>query len=103
MRNKKLLTKLPVDLENAVKFRLPKESTLDEISNTLQEVRIRTSIGRHNFHIPGNNRENQTLEAKEAPDPEELKKTKTCHNCRSPTHYADNCAKEKKEIFEREE
>ncbi|MBW0525543.1 hypothetical protein O181_065258 [Austropuccinia psidii MF-1] len=44
MRNHKLLTKLPGDLEHEVKCRCSKESTLDEISTTLQEVRIRTSI-----------------------------------------------------------
>ncbi|MBW0575470.1 hypothetical protein O181_115185 [Austropuccinia psidii MF-1] len=68
MRNHKLLTKLPGDLEHAVKCRFSKESTLDEISNTLQEVRIRTSIGRYNNHSIGDNRENPTLEAKETND-----------------------------------
>ncbi|MBW0492523.1 hypothetical protein O181_032238 [Austropuccinia psidii MF-1] len=37
MRNHKLLNKLSGDAEHAVKFRLSKESTLDEISTTLQE------------------------------------------------------------------
>ncbi|MBW0545919.1 hypothetical protein O181_085634 [Austropuccinia psidii MF-1] len=68
MRNHKLLTKLPGDLEHAVKCRCSKESTLDEISTTLQEVRIRTSIGRYNNHSTGNNRENPTLKAKESHD-----------------------------------
>ncbi|MBW0534770.1 hypothetical protein O181_074485 [Austropuccinia psidii MF-1] len=36
MRNIKLLTKLPGDLEHEVKCRCSKESTLDEISTTLQ-------------------------------------------------------------------
>ncbi|MBW0506975.1 hypothetical protein O181_046690 [Austropuccinia psidii MF-1] len=36
MRNHKLLTKLPRDLEHEVKCRCSKESTLDEISTTLQ-------------------------------------------------------------------
>ncbi|MBW0487459.1 hypothetical protein O181_027174 [Austropuccinia psidii MF-1] len=40
--------KLPGDIEHAVKCRCSKESTLDEISTTLKEVRIRTSIGRYN-------------------------------------------------------
>ncbi|MBW0476417.1 hypothetical protein O181_016132 [Austropuccinia psidii MF-1] len=65
MRNHKLLTKLPGYLEHAVKFRCSKEFTLDEISTTFQEVRIRTSIGRYNTHSTGDNRENPTLEAKE--------------------------------------
>ncbi|MBW0481744.1 hypothetical protein O181_021459 [Austropuccinia psidii MF-1] len=46
MRNHKLLTILPGDLEHAVKCRCSRKSTLDERSTTLQEVRIRTSIGR---------------------------------------------------------
>ncbi|MBW0548727.1 hypothetical protein O181_088442 [Austropuccinia psidii MF-1] len=54
MRNHKLLTKLPGDLEHAVKCTYPKESTLDEISTTLKEVRIRTSIGRDNTHSTDN-------------------------------------------------
>ncbi|MBW0527829.1 hypothetical protein O181_067544, partial [Austropuccinia psidii MF-1] len=37
MRNHKLLTKLPGDLEHAVKCRCSKESTLDEISTALKE------------------------------------------------------------------
>ncbi|MBW0588054.1 hypothetical protein O181_127769 [Austropuccinia psidii MF-1] len=70
MRNQKLLTKLPGDLEHAVKGRCSKESTLDEISNTLQEVRIRISIGRYNNHSTCDNRENPTLEAKATHDSE---------------------------------
>ncbi|MBW0554753.1 hypothetical protein O181_094468 [Austropuccinia psidii MF-1] len=63
-----MLTKLPGDLEHAVKFRCSKESTLDEISTTLQEVRVRTSIGRYNTHSTGDNREDPTLKAKETHD-----------------------------------
>ncbi|MBW0479969.1 hypothetical protein O181_019684 [Austropuccinia psidii MF-1] len=61
MRNHKLLAKQPGDLEHAVECRCAKESTLDEISTTLQEVRIRTSIGRYNTHSTGDKRENPTL------------------------------------------
>ncbi|MBW0509008.1 hypothetical protein O181_048723 [Austropuccinia psidii MF-1] len=52
MRNHKLLTKLPGDLEHAVKCICSKEPTLDEMSTTLQEVMIRTSIGFHNCESP---------------------------------------------------
>ncbi|MBW0555129.1 hypothetical protein O181_094844 [Austropuccinia psidii MF-1] len=68
MRNHKLLTKLPGDLEHAVTCRCSKESTLDEISTILQEVRIRTSIGRYNTHSNGDKRHNPTLKAKETHD-----------------------------------
>ncbi|MBW0576779.1 hypothetical protein O181_116494 [Austropuccinia psidii MF-1] len=80
MRNHKLLTKIPRDLEHAVKFRFSKEYTLDEISTMLQEVRIRTSIGRYNTHITGDKRENPTLEAKETND-SESEITTGSHNC----------------------
>ncbi|MBW0586173.1 hypothetical protein O181_125888 [Austropuccinia psidii MF-1] len=102
MRNHKLLTKLPGDLEHAVKCRCSKESTLDQISNTLQEVRIRTSIGRYNNHSTGDNRENPTLEAKETHD-SESEITTGFHNCESPNHYAENSPKDREEIFPREE
>ncbi|MBW0543521.1 hypothetical protein O181_083236 [Austropuccinia psidii MF-1] len=84
MRNHQLLTKLPGDLEHAVKCRCSKESILDEISTDLKEVRIRTYIGRYNNNSTGDNMENPTLEAKE-------------------THYADNSPKDREEIFAREE
>ncbi|MBW0566331.1 hypothetical protein O181_106046 [Austropuccinia psidii MF-1] len=79
-RNHKLLTKLPGDLEHEVKCRFSKESTLDEMSNTLQEVRIRKSIGRYNNHSTGDNRKNPTLEAKETHD-SESELTTGFHNC----------------------
>ncbi|MBW0519375.1 hypothetical protein O181_059090 [Austropuccinia psidii MF-1] len=101
MRNYKLLTKLPGDLEHAVKCRCSKEFTLDEISNTLQEVRIRTSIGRYNNHSTGNNRENPTLEAKETHDSDSEITTGFC-NRESPNHCADNFTKYREEIFARE-
>ncbi|MBW0470047.1 hypothetical protein O181_009762 [Austropuccinia psidii MF-1] len=53
MRNHKLFTKLPGDLEHAVKYRCSKDSTLVEISTNFQEVRIRTAIGRYNTHSIG--------------------------------------------------
>ncbi|MBW0581090.1 hypothetical protein O181_120805 [Austropuccinia psidii MF-1] len=102
MRNHKLLTKLPGDLEHAVKCRCSKESTLDEISNTLQEVRIRTLIGRYNNHSTGDTRANPTLEAKAAYD-SESEITTGYPNCESPNHYAENSPKDRKEIFAREE
>ncbi|MBW0547176.1 hypothetical protein O181_086891 [Austropuccinia psidii MF-1] len=102
MRNQKLLTKLPGDLEHAVKFRCSKESTLDEMSTTFQEVRIRTSIGRYNTLGNGDNRGNPTLEAKETHD-SESEITTGFHNCESHNHYADNFPKDREEISAREE
>ncbi|MBW0546089.1 hypothetical protein O181_085804 [Austropuccinia psidii MF-1] len=44
MRNHKLLTQLPGELDHAVKCRCNQDCTLDDISNTLQEIRKRTNI-----------------------------------------------------------
>ncbi|MBW0504793.1 hypothetical protein O181_044508 [Austropuccinia psidii MF-1] len=102
MRNHKLLIKLPRDLAHAVKCRCFKESTLDQISTTLQEVRIRTSIGRCNTHTTGDNRENPTLEAKET-HYSESEITTGFHNCESTNHYAENFPKDREKIFVRGE
>ncbi|MBW0588909.1 hypothetical protein O181_128624 [Austropuccinia psidii MF-1] len=102
IRNHKLLTKLPGDLEHAVKCRFSKESTLDEISTTLPEVRIRTSIGRYNTHSTGDKRENTNLETKET-HYSEFEITTGFHKCESPNHYADNSPKDMEETFSREE
>ncbi|MBW0573687.1 hypothetical protein O181_113402 [Austropuccinia psidii MF-1] len=42
MRNHKLLTQLPGELEHAVKCRCNQNCTLDDIANTLQDIRKRT-------------------------------------------------------------
>ncbi|MBW0517696.1 hypothetical protein O181_057411 [Austropuccinia psidii MF-1] len=87
MRNHKLLTQVPGELEHAVKSRCNKECTLDYISNSLQEVRSKTSIGRDDTHSTGDNWENTNLETKEAHDPEESGKPGICHNCGLPNQF----------------
>ncbi|MBW0553655.1 hypothetical protein O181_093370 [Austropuccinia psidii MF-1] len=47
MRNNKLLTQLPGELEHAVKCRCNQICTLDGIEKTLQDVRKRTRIGKY--------------------------------------------------------
>ncbi|MBW0501668.1 hypothetical protein O181_041383 [Austropuccinia psidii MF-1] len=64
MRNHKLLTQAPGDLEHAVKSRCNKDCTLDDISTTLQKVRSKTAIGRYDTHSTGDKRENPILETK---------------------------------------
>ncbi|MBW0575440.1 hypothetical protein O181_115155 [Austropuccinia psidii MF-1] len=46
MRNHKLLTQLPGELEHAVKCRCNQNCTLDEIANTIQDIRKGTNIGK---------------------------------------------------------
>ncbi|MBW0463186.1 hypothetical protein O181_002901 [Austropuccinia psidii MF-1] len=72
MRNHKLLTQIPGELEHAVKCRHNHNYTLDDIANTLQGVRKITNIV--------------------------VKKNNSCHNCGSTDHYANNCPKAKKKF-----
>ncbi|MBW0577288.1 hypothetical protein O181_117003, partial [Austropuccinia psidii MF-1] len=46
MRNHKLLTQQPGELEHAVKCRCNQNCTLDDIGNTLQDIRKETNIGK---------------------------------------------------------
>ncbi|MBW0531765.1 hypothetical protein O181_071480 [Austropuccinia psidii MF-1] len=48
MRNIKLVTQLPGELENSVKCRCNQNCTLDDIANTLQDIRKRTNIEKFN-------------------------------------------------------
>ncbi|MBW0482375.1 hypothetical protein O181_022090 [Austropuccinia psidii MF-1] len=47
MRNQKLLTQMKRELEHAIKCRCNQSCTLDDISNTLQDLRKRTIIGKY--------------------------------------------------------
>ncbi|MBW0517735.1 hypothetical protein O181_057450 [Austropuccinia psidii MF-1] len=47
MRNHKILKKVPGELNHVVKCRYNQSFTLDEIANTLQDVRKRTNIGKY--------------------------------------------------------
>ncbi|MBW0529308.1 hypothetical protein O181_069023 [Austropuccinia psidii MF-1] len=47
MRNQTLLTQIPGELEHAVKCRCNHNFTLDDIANTLQDVRKRANIGKY--------------------------------------------------------
>ncbi|MBW0512647.1 hypothetical protein O181_052362 [Austropuccinia psidii MF-1] len=79
IRNHKLLTQIPGELEHSVKCRCHQNCTLDDIANTLQDV-----------------------EFKEKPKErvaEVAKKRNSPHNCGSTDHYANNCPKEKKKVY----
>ncbi|MBW0557474.1 hypothetical protein O181_097189 [Austropuccinia psidii MF-1] len=100
MRNHKLLTQLPGELENAVKCRCNQNCTLDDIANTLQ----RTNIGKFTPYKSSGFKEKQPFrvgfkdKAKERVA-EVTKKKSSCHNCGSTDHYANNCPKEKKKVY----
>ncbi|MBW0550433.1 hypothetical protein O181_090148 [Austropuccinia psidii MF-1] len=95
---------MPGELENAVKYRCNQSCTLDEIANTLQDVKKRKNIGRYSqFKRSGFKEKNPfRVDFKEKPKErvaEVTKKKISCHNCWSTDHYANNCPKEKKKVF----
>ncbi|MBW0569893.1 hypothetical protein O181_109608 [Austropuccinia psidii MF-1] len=101
MRNHKLLTKMPGELEHAVKFRCNHNCTLDEIANTLQDVRKRTNIGKYTPHKRNGFKDKQTFRVAFKDKPRErvaevAKKKNSCHSCGSTDHYANNCPKQRK-------
>ncbi|MBW0559268.1 hypothetical protein O181_098983 [Austropuccinia psidii MF-1] len=77
MRNHKLLTQIPGELEHAVKCRCTHNCTLDEIENILQEFEEKP-------------RERGAKVAK---------KKSSFHNCGSTEHYANNFPKANKEVY----
>ncbi|MBW0536268.1 hypothetical protein O181_075983, partial [Austropuccinia psidii MF-1] len=104
MRNHKLLTQMPGELEHAVKCRCNQNFTLDEIHNTLQDVRKRTNIGKFTPYRSSNFKEKQRFRVKFKDKPKErgeevAKKKNSCQNCGSTDYYANNCPKAKKKVY----
>ncbi|MBW0575634.1 hypothetical protein O181_115349 [Austropuccinia psidii MF-1] len=65
MRNHKLLTQLPGELEHSVKCRCNQNCTLDEIANTLQDIRKWTNIGKFTPYRSSGFKGKQSLKAKQ--------------------------------------
>ncbi|MBW0499710.1 hypothetical protein O181_039425 [Austropuccinia psidii MF-1] len=82
MRNHKLLTQLPGELEHAVKCRCNQNCTLDDIANTLQDIRKRTNIGTFTPYKSIGFKEKQPF--------------------RVEYHYANNYPKAKKKVYSSE-
>ncbi|MBW0556344.1 hypothetical protein O181_096059 [Austropuccinia psidii MF-1] len=104
MRNHKPLTQLPGELEHAVKFRCNQNCTLDDIANTFQDIRKRTNIGKFTPYKSSSFKEKQPFRVEFKDKPKERveeveKKRKSCHNCGSTDHYANNCPKAKKKVY----
>ncbi|MBW0570007.1 hypothetical protein O181_109722 [Austropuccinia psidii MF-1] len=104
IRNHKLLTQLPEQLEHAVKCRCNHNRTLDDIANTLQDIRKRTNIGKFTPYKRSGFKQKQPfrVEFKDKPKQrvaEVAKKRNSCHNCGSTDHYANSCPKEKKKVY----
>ncbi|MBW0533667.1 hypothetical protein O181_073382 [Austropuccinia psidii MF-1] len=104
MRNDKLLTQIPGELEHAVKCRCNQNCTLDDNENTLQDIRKRTNIGKYSPYESSGFKEKQTFRVEFKDKPRErvaevTKKKNSCHNCGSTDHYANNCPKAKKKAY----
>ncbi|MBW0479351.1 hypothetical protein O181_019066 [Austropuccinia psidii MF-1] len=104
MRNHKLLTQMPGELEHAVKCRCNHNCTLDDIANTLQDVRKRTNIGKYTSYKSSGFKEKQPFRVEFKENPRERveeveKKEDSCHNCGSTDHFANNCPKAKKKFY----
>ncbi|MBW0562291.1 hypothetical protein O181_102006 [Austropuccinia psidii MF-1] len=102
--NHKLLTQLPGEPEHAVKYRCNQSCTLDDIANTLQEIRKRNNIGKFTSYKSSGFREKQpfSVQFKDKPNErvtEVAKKKHSCHNCGSTDHYANNFPKAKKKVY----
>ncbi|MBW0511366.1 hypothetical protein O181_051081 [Austropuccinia psidii MF-1] len=103
MMNHKLLPQMSVDLEHAVKWRFNQNCTLDDIANTLQDIRKRTNIGKYSPYRSSGFKEKQpfSVEFKDKHKErvaEVTKKKDYCHNCGSTDHYSNNCPKARKKV-----
>ncbi|MBW0590530.1 hypothetical protein O181_130245 [Austropuccinia psidii MF-1] len=104
MRNHKLLTQIPRELENAVRCRCNHNCTLDDIANSLQDVRKRANIGKYTPYKSSGFKEKQPFRVGFKTKPRERvaeveKKKNPFHNCGSTHHYANNCPKAKKKVY----
>ncbi|MBW0493089.1 hypothetical protein O181_032804 [Austropuccinia psidii MF-1] len=103
MRNHKLLTQMPGELEHAVKCRFNHNCTLDDIANTLQDVRKRTNIGKITPYRSSNFKQPFKVEFKEKPNErvaELAKKKNSCHNCGSTDHYPTTVQSQRKKYMQ---
>ncbi|MBW0496138.1 hypothetical protein O181_035853 [Austropuccinia psidii MF-1] len=104
IRNHKLLTQMPGELEHEIKCRCKQSFTLDDISNTLKDAMKRTKIGKNSLYRCNSFKEEQPYRFDSKDNPKDkmedvTKKKNTCHNCESTDHYANNCTKENKKFY----
>ncbi|MBW0483063.1 hypothetical protein O181_022778 [Austropuccinia psidii MF-1] len=100
MRIHKLLTQIPGELEHGLKFRCNQNCNLDDIANTLQDIRKRTNIGKYSPYKSSGFKEKQPFRGEFKATPRErvaevTKEKNSFHNCGSTDHSANNCPKEK--------
>ncbi|MBW0461578.1 hypothetical protein O181_001293 [Austropuccinia psidii MF-1] len=104
MRNHKTLTKIPGELDNAIKCRCNQSCTLDDISNTLKDIRKRKNIVQYSPYKSSSFKEKHPFRVKIKDKPKEgvaevINKKCSFHSCGSTDDYANNCPKAKKEVY----
>ncbi|MBW0507455.1 hypothetical protein O181_047170 [Austropuccinia psidii MF-1] len=77
----------------------------NDIANTLQDIRKRANIGKYSPYKSSCFKEKQPsrVECKDKHKErvaEVTKKKNSCHKCGSTDHYANNCPKAKKKVYE---
>ncbi|MBW0566817.1 hypothetical protein O181_106532 [Austropuccinia psidii MF-1] len=104
MRNEKLLTQIPGELEHAAKCRCNQSCTLGDIANTLQHIRKRTNIGKYSQYRSSSFKEKKPFRVdfknilKERVA-EVTQKKNYYRNCGSTDHYASNFPKAKRKFY----
>ncbi|MBW0483838.1 hypothetical protein O181_023553 [Austropuccinia psidii MF-1] len=96
---------MPGEVEHAVKFRCKHNCTLDEIANTLQDIRKRTNIGKYCPYQSSSLKEKQPFRLEFKVKPREsvaevAKKKNSCYYFGSTDHYANNCSKVQKKVYD---
>ncbi|MBW0468105.1 hypothetical protein O181_007820 [Austropuccinia psidii MF-1] len=104
IRNHKLLTQMQGELEHAVKCICNQNCTPDDISNTLQDVRERTKIGKYSPYKSSCFKEKKPsrVESKDKPRErmaEVAKKKNSCHTFGSTDHYSNSFPKAKSKVY----
>ncbi|MBW0467248.1 hypothetical protein O181_006963 [Austropuccinia psidii MF-1] len=95
---------MPGELEHALNCICNQSFTIYDISNTLQDVRKKTNIGKYYQFRSSSFKEKQPFRVEFKDKPKEkmaevTKKKNTCHNCGSTDHYSNNCPKEKRKVY----
>ncbi|MBW0475338.1 hypothetical protein O181_015053 [Austropuccinia psidii MF-1] len=104
IRNLKPLTQISGELDHAVKCRCNHNFTLDDIPNTLKDVRKSTNIGKLTPYRSSGFKEKSSFRVEFKDKPKErvaevAKKKNSCHNCGSTDHYANNWTKARKTFY----
>ncbi|MBW0507415.1 hypothetical protein O181_047130 [Austropuccinia psidii MF-1] len=86
MRNHKIFSQMPGELEKAIKCICNQSCTLDDISNTLQDVRKRKNIWKYSPYKSSSFKKKQPFRVYIKDKPKErmaevTKKKNSCHNC----------------------